>query len=134
MMCCDERTYSVLLNKYFDGEATRSEQRQLKKHLADCPACRYHFEQLQASIALLGCLNHPRLPREFTLKVMRQVPAVDAQRVKLWTIRHPVLTTVVVCALPMSVAVFVAGRQFASTTHEKEEQGILLPHMSEEHG
>ncbi|MCO7125302.1 zf-HC2 domain-containing protein [Sporolactobacillus shoreicorticis] len=110
-MNCVSKKYVSLMNKVLDQEATEQEKQVLFEHLATCAECRVHFNELKESTELLRRLTHPQLPAAFTESVLNQLPPDKRNAIHKWGSRHPVLTTVAICALPMSLVVIGSRRQ-----------------------
>jgi len=108
---CASKKYVSLMNKVLDQEATEQEKQVLFEHLATCDECRVHFNELNDSTELLRRLTHPQLPAAFTKSVLDHLPPDKRNVIRKWGSRHPVLTTVAICALPMSLVVIGARRQ-----------------------
>lgn len=123
-MTCPNKKYMSLMNKVLDGEATKEEQDELYEHMASCDSCRSHFKELKQSTEMLNQLMHPHLPIDFTKNVLEQLPADKRHVIRKWTVRHPVIAAVAICALPMSLMVIAAGRQ--NTVQEKGSDGFIL--------
>ncbi|WP_353948715.1 zf-HC2 domain-containing protein [Sporolactobacillus sp. Y61] len=123
-MTCSNKKYLALMNKVMDGEATISEREELDQHLASCDSCRNYFHELQLSTELLHQLSRPRLPDDFTQHVMERLPAEKRHAIRTWTSRHPLLSAVVVCALPVSYLMVRAGRQ--NQLSEKNDDHFIM--------
>lgn len=128
MNCSEFKKYSLLIDKVLDGDASSKERGLLSKHLAGCATCRAHYEQLKDSMAMLNMLMTPELPIDFTKNVLEQIPKEKRRLFRRWTAKHPVLATMAVCAVPMSLAVFAANRQ--SSSQAKNAKGIVLTKAS----
>ncbi|BBN97573.1 anti-sigma factor family protein [Sporolactobacillus terrae] len=110
-MSCSSVKYLSLMNKVLDQEATDQEKQQLFEHLASCDTCRIHFNELKASTELLRRLAHPQLPAVFTKTVLEQLPPEKRHAIRRWGSQHPVLTTMAICVVPMSLVMIGARRQ-----------------------
>ncbi|MCI1858147.1 MAG: zf-HC2 domain-containing protein [Sporolactobacillus sp.] len=107
-----DESYLPLMNKVLDGEASAAEISAFQEHLSSCERCRLRYRELKQSTALLNLLDHPQLPPDFTKHVLEKLPVEKGHVIRTWTGRHPLLTTVAVCAVPMSIAVLATrGRQ-----------------------
>ncbi|MFT8363109.1 MAG: transcriptional regulator [Sporolactobacillus sp.] len=124
MSCPETKKFSQLIDKVLDGEANAKEQETLNHHLETCVFCRSHYDQLKASMAMLNLLMTPELPIDFTKNVLEQIPVQRRRLFRRWTSKHPVLATMAVCAVPMSLVVFAVNRQ---AKNEKEAALIKLP-------
>ncbi|MCL1632131.1 zf-HC2 domain-containing protein [Sporolactobacillus sp. CPB3-1] len=123
-MSCESEQYMSLMNKVLDQEATKQEEEALFAHLAVCDECRVHFNELKTATELLRRLTHPHLPASFTKNVLDQLPPDKRHAIRRWGSRHPVLTTVALCAVPMSLVMIGTRRQW------KEKSGYALVKMS----
>jgi predicted anti-sigma-YlaC factor YlaD len=110
-MSCANKKYLSLMNKVLDEEATEQEKHELYEHMASCNECRVHFNELKYSTELLRRLAHPQLPVAFTKSVLDQLPDGKRHVILQWGSRHPVLTAVAICAVPMSLVVIGARCQ-----------------------
>lgn len=72
-MNCEQMT--VLLSAWLDGEVTAQEEVQLQEHLAQCPACRALFEQLQTLHTSFSDLEEISAPEDFAQGVMSRIEA-----------------------------------------------------------
>lgn len=126
MSCSEAKKYSLLINKVLDDEANKRERDLLNKHMAHCESCRKHFMELKESIETLNHLINPQLSDRFTKNVLEQIPADTHHTIRKWTAKHPVLATMAVCAVPMSLVVYAAGRQSSSLAKMPNEKGIVL--------
>ncbi len=61
------RRYRDRLSAYIDGELAYGERQALEQHLASCPACRRHLDQLRATVQALRDLPQRDVPRSFAL-------------------------------------------------------------------
>lgn len=130
MSCSEAKSYNLLINKVLDGEASPRERDLLNKHMAHCESCRKHFMELKDSIELLNHLVNPQLSDHFTKNVLEHIPADTRHAFRKWTSKHPVLATMAVCAVPMSLVVYAAGRQ-SSGQVKMHEKGIVLVKVPE---
>lgn len=91
MKCPEE--YILLMHEYLDEELSPEKEKELSKHLSQCPECHQHFQELEKSIALVKGLNHLSTSDNFTMGVMNKLPKekkkVGFQR---WFRHHPLLT------------------------------------------
>jgi anti-sigma factor RsiW len=53
-----------LVSDYLDGTLSRRDRRRLEKHLAQCDACTAYLDQVRATIAASGAVNHEDLPSD----------------------------------------------------------------------
>lgn len=125
MTCMNNKRYTSLMNKVLDGDATAKERNELFAHLATCESCDQHFKELKRSTEILNQLAHPQLSADFTKNVLEQLPAEKQHALREWTIRHPVIATAAICAVPMSLLLVAAGRQ-TSLPKRREEDGYIL--------
>ena len=70
------------LAAYLDGELKPGTRRLIEEHLADCPRCRTHRDELRDTWRLLDDLEAPIVPRRFTEKVVAFVE--DDEQAGLW--------------------------------------------------
>lgn len=69
------------LAAYHDGELTPNRQRQVEKHLQDCPTCRAELESIQGFSALLKADPAPQLTpsQRFAAQVQLRLPRSQPQ-------------------------------------------------------
>ena len=70
-MNCEQMT--LLMSAWLDGELSELEERQMKEHLEQCPACRELMEQLQALHTSFSDLEEISAPEGFTDSVMERI-------------------------------------------------------------
>lgn len=91
MKCPEE--YILLMHEYLDEELSPEKEKELSKHLSQCPECYQHFQEMEKSIALVKGLNQLSTSDNFTMGVMNKLPKekkkVGFQR---WFRHHPFLT------------------------------------------
>ena len=75
---------SELLPAYHDGELTSNRQRQVEKHLQDCPTCRAELEALEELSSLLKAdfVPDPTPPERFAAQVQLRLPRASLSRTR----------------------------------------------------
>lgn len=117
-MKCEQR-YEELIQAFIDGEASEEEKKQLDVHLANCPSCRQHFDELKKVIAFVQSSSHIEAPTGFAERVMGRLPErKQASKWKQWTKKHPILIAVAVFFLLMSASI-------ASLWSTEDEQVVV---------
>lgn len=83
------------MHHYLDGDLNGAAVLELKAHLADCPDCHKHFEQLQKADALFRSLESRKVaaPSDMTDRILRALPAPPKRKSWVnWVRRHPAMT------------------------------------------
>lgn len=62
------RRFLDRLSAYIDGRLSPGQSEALEAHLAACPPCRRHLEELQATVLALRDLPQEEVPRSFALR------------------------------------------------------------------
>ena len=65
-MTCQELV--ELVTDYFDGALSERERARFEAHLAECPGCELHLEQMRTTIAVVGAA--PELERRPEVSVL----------------------------------------------------------------
>ncbi len=73
---------SELLAAYHDGELPSNRQRQVERHLQDCPACRAELESFRELSSLLKAdsVPHQTSPERFAAQVQLRLPRASVSR------------------------------------------------------
>ncbi len=91
-----------VLSAYLDGEATAEERQQVSSHLATCPVCRQHLEELKRTRALVHALEPVSAPEGFRQAVrarLRVRPALDDLLHRRWRPSWRILASATAVAL-----------------------------------
>ena len=72
-----------LLSASQDGELTRAREREVQRHLQDCPACREEWHGLQQLARRLRLVPPPVTDPFFPARVMASLPARPAAKYRL---------------------------------------------------
>lgn len=114
------------MHKHLDGDITREEESQLKRHLEDCTTCQKHLHELKKTITLIQSTERVKAPEDFTLKVMQQLP-VEKKHVKYlrWFKMHPVLTAAAIFFIFMLTGIISAWEQDSQLVVSNPENLII---------
>lgn len=94
MKCTDHYGH---VHAFLDGDIDELSNHELQEHLKSCSDCRQHLQELQKVIALVQSASHIQVSRDFTQKVMAQIPAPSKSiRFSGWLRNHPFLTAAAV--------------------------------------
>lgn len=120
-MKCPEHIIN-LMHDYLDGDIGPGDEKQLKEHLQQCPACAAHFHELTKTVAFIQYASHVPSPSDFTMRVMEKLPREKKRiRVQRWMQRHPFLTAASLFILLTTGSLFTAWNgeeQFSVSTRE----------------
>jgi anti-sigma factor RsiW len=120
-MKCPEHIVK-LMHDYLDGNTGPHDEKRLKEHLRQCPACAAHFHELTKTAAFIQYASHVPAPPDFTAQVMANLPKEKKiVRVQRWLQSHPFLTAVSLFILLTMGSLFTAWNgedQFSVSTHE----------------
>jgi anti-sigma factor RsiW len=120
-MKCPEHITN-LMHDYLDGDIGPGDEKQLKEHLQQCPACAAHFHELTKTVAFIQYASHVPSPSDFTMRVMEKLPREKKRiRVQRWMQRHPFLTAASLFILLTTGSLFTAWNgeeQFSVSTRE----------------
>lgn len=90
-MNCNEK-YIRRMHDYLDGDISKEEESELKRHLEDCEECQKHFHELNRTITFIRSAENMEAPADFTDKVMNSLPTEKKTvKYKRWFKRHPIL-------------------------------------------
>ncbi|KYD04144.1 hypothetical protein B4119_0187 [Parageobacillus caldoxylosilyticus] len=110
------------MHDYLDGDIGPGDEKQLKEHLQQCPACAAHFHELTKTVAFIQYASHVPSPSDFTMRVMEKLPREKKRiRVQRWMQRHPFLTAASLFILLTTGSLFTAWNgeeQFSVSTRE----------------
>ncbi|WP_181350902.1 anti-sigma factor [Thalassobacillus sp. CUG 92003] len=124
MTCNNEAV--TLMHKYLDGELKKEEERKLRDHLQNCPACQHHFHELKRSITLVQNAGPVQAPANFTSNVMDNLPKEKKRKnYKRWFHQHPFLTSAAVFFILMFSGIFSAWNQDQQVTVSKQENLVI---------
>lgn len=80
------------MHDYLDGDISKEEESELKRHLEDCEECQKHFHELNRTITFIRSAENMEAPADFTDKVMNSLPTEKKTvKYKRWFKRHPIL-------------------------------------------
>lgn len=60
-----------LVTDYFEGALPLEERRRFEEHIAVCPPCRAHLQQMRQTIRLLGRLTEQTVPPRARAELLR---------------------------------------------------------------
>jgi anti-sigma factor RsiW len=132
-MKCPEHIVK-LMHDYLDGDIGPDDEKRLKEHLQQCPACAAHFHELTKTAAFIQYASHVPSPSDFTMRVMANLPREKKRiRVQRWMQRHPFLTAASLFILLTTGSLFTAWNgegQFSVSTHENviiRDHTVIVP-------
>ena len=95
MKICEE--YAALLDMYADGFCTEEETAQVRRHLAECPACRAYVEEILLMRAAFPDVEETEVPDGFAEGVMAAIRAEATPRKKRAMVWKRALLPVAAC-------------------------------------
>lgn len=107
------------MDLYLDGDLGQNDVADLKRHLADCAACRKRFDELTRTEALCRSLPVEKAPAELEARILGKLPKL--RRPAAWTgwvRRHPAMAAAaffLVVMLSSFVAMWNQDRQLSVT-------------------
>lgn len=101
-----------LLSPYMDQMTNEKETRMVEAHLVVCPECKRELEQLQRVVALVGNLETPQLPEQFSAdfhrRLMNEQPLIFRNS-KLQKPRKQAWIAAGVAGLALTVGVYASS-------------------------
>lgn len=95
------------LSTYLDDELLPEEAAEVRRHLAECPACAAELEELRATRALLRRLSPPPVPEGFLEGLRTRLAAEGAAGRRAWWRPALVPRPAVVVAAAVAVLILV---------------------------
>ncbi|WP_425445159.1 zf-HC2 domain-containing protein [Virgibacillus subterraneus] len=122
---CNEEIIEFM-HKYLDGDLTKQEETNLRRHLEECEACQKHFHELKRTITLIQSAEHISAPADFTTNVMKKLPTEKKHvRYKRWFRAHPIITSAAIFFIFMFSGIFSAWNQESELVVSKQENLII---------
>lgn len=124
-MNCQEEAVD-LMHTYLDGDITKEEEDTLRKHLEHCEDCQKHFHELNRTVTLLQTKDEMKAPKDFTNKVLQQLPA-EKRHMKYtrWLRSHPILTAAALFVLFFMGSLISAWSEENKLVVSKEDNLII---------
>jgi anti-sigma factor RsiW len=133
MNTCPEHIVHYM-HAYLDGDITDDEERELKEHLNNCPACEELMNSFNESISLLTNITPLKAPDGFIDGVMARLPKEKSQvGFKRWLRGHPLLAAAAMFLVLMSASLFSSfenDQQFSVSKQPNliiEGETVLVP-------
>ncbi|WP_318616102.1 anti-sigma factor [Sporosarcina sp. YIM B06819] len=133
MNTCPEQIVHYM-HAYLDGDISRDEERELKRHLESCQQCKEIMNGLTESIAFIGSAVQIQAPNNFVNGVMARLPKEKSQAgFQRWLRKHPFFAAAAMFVILMSASLFSSygnDQQFSVTKQPNlivEGQTVLVP-------
>lgn len=133
MNTCPEHIVHYM-HAYLDGDISRDEERELKRHLESCSQCKEIMNGLTESIAFIGSAVQVQAPTNFVNGVMARLPKEKSQAgFQRFLRRHPFFAAAAMFFILMSASLFSSygnDQQFSVTKQPNlivEGQTVLVP-------
>lgn len=133
MITCSSQ-FVDYMHEYLDGEISREQEQELKKHLHTCQACQQHMHELSDTVAFIKGAAHITAPPSFEAQVMQRLPKRKSTAgIQRWLRRHPMLVAAAVFCLFMSATLlgsFPNDDQFSVTKQPNlvvDGQTVIVP-------
>ena len=122
------------MHEYLDGDITREQEQELKKHLQACSDCQQHMHELSDTVAFIKGAAHISAPPSFEAHVMQRLPKRKSTAgIQRWFRRHPMLVSAAVFCLFMNATIlgsFSNDDQFSVTKQPNlivDGQMVIVP-------
>lgn len=120
---CDPREMELVLSRMIDGDLNESEQEELQRHLASCPACRQRLQELSMmQDAFSRQQDPPAALREQVMTRIRQEPRPAAKRRRRQLI---MILSSAACLVLVTVAALWGG--FFPSSAPRSPSSLVLP-------
>ncbi len=94
-----------LIHSYLDEDIDELSNQRLLTHLQTCNDCRIYLQELQKAIAFVQSASHVHAPKDFTARVMANLPAQKrTKKLSHWFAKNPFLTSAAVFFILMSAS------------------------------
>lgn len=121
-----EKEAIMLMHNYLDGDLTKAEETNFRRHLKSCEDCRKHFHELKRTITWVQSAEKISAPEGFTKCVMDKLPR-ERRRVSYmrWFKAHPVITAAAIFFIFMFSSVTSAWNQSSELVVSKQDNLII---------